>query len=89
MWEMMALFTEQRGKYIMKRVRCQSGIYGYQCRLRESYTDFEQWRNYSRVFGLAERLGYEIGNDGIEDAWNENPIIQGSVIPSDFKRIHE
>ena len=65
----------------MKRIICESGLTGYQRRLRKSYTDLEEWKSYSQTYGLAERLGF----DTAEEAWEANPIIEGSTNPSDFR----
>jgi hypothetical protein len=70
-------------KHNPKRVRCQSGIEGYQCRLQENYHDFEQFEAYAEMYGLHTRLGYKT----IKGAWKSNPVIQGSTIPSDFRRV--
>ena len=69
----------------IERVKCQSGIMGYQCRLQDSYDDVDEWFRYTNMFGLAKRLGYQ----NAYDCWIDNPIIQGSVIPTDFRIIHE
>jgi len=54
----------------------------WQARLRDNYdNDIEQWRAYAEVYGLHTRLGFET----IEEAWEANPLIQGSVHPADFK----
>ena len=67
----------------MKRVKCKSGLEGYECKLQESYSDMDEWLHYAQTFGLARRLGY----DNAVHAWDDNPTIQGSVIPSDFCRV--
>lgn len=67
----------------MKRVTCLSGIKGYQCKLRESYDSYSDFLEYSQLFGLAERLGY----DSALDAWRDNPTIQGSTVPGDFRAL--
>ncbi len=67
----------------MKIIRTKSGKRGWQCRLRENYNSFEEFKAYSEVFGLHVRLGYK----SCESAWKHNPIIQGSVSPSDFRRV--
>jgi hypothetical protein len=64
----------------MKIVKCKSGIKGWQCRLQKNYESFEEFKSYSETFGIAERLGFK----SPEEAWKKNPIIQGSVIPSDL-----
>ncbi len=54
----------------------------WQKRLRENYdNDFEQWMAYAETYDLHNRLGYATP----EDAWEHNPIIQGSTDPQDFK----
>jgi len=53
----------------------------YQCRLRHNCKDFEEFQNCSDIYGLAERLGF----DSAREAWDANPVVQGSTIPSDYK----
>ncbi len=54
----------------------------WQARLRDNYdNNFEQWQAYAEIYGLCERLGF----DSPEEAWEANPVIQGSVNPADFK----
>ena len=65
-----------------KRVVCQSGITGGQRHLRDDYEDIEEFRGYSRMYGIAKRLGFR----SVKAAWNTNPLIEGSVIPSDLRR---
>ncbi len=67
----------------MKRIICQSGLMGWECRLRENDTDHEEWKAYSQTYNLAGRLGF----DTAEEAWESNPLIEGSVNPSDFRRV--
>jgi len=67
----------------MKRVKCQSGLSGWQSRLRPVYESFDEFEAYSELYGIHGRLGYS----SPEEAWEANPIVQGSVIPSDFKKI--
>ena len=65
------------------RVRCKSGIEGWQCSLRKNYDSFSQFKYYSEMYGLHLRLGYK----SAKNAWRANPLIQGSVIPSDFRKV--
>lgn len=65
----------------MKQVKCKSGLTGYQCRLQENYSNFEEFEAYSETYGVATRLGYE----SAKKAWEANPIIQGSTNPSDLR----
>ncbi len=54
----------------------------YRCRLRDNYdNDFEKFDAYAEMYGLHTRLGFET----TEEAWEANPMIQGSVIPEDFR----
>ena len=66
-----------------KRVRCQSGIMGWQGRLRDQYTSIEPFRCYAEMYGLHLRLGFK----SVEEAWETNPLIQGSIDPSDYSRV--
>jgi hypothetical protein len=52
-------------------------------RLHHTYSSFEEWESYSETYGLAFRLGY----DTAQEAWDENPMVQGSTNPSDFKKV--
>jgi hypothetical protein len=67
----------------MKRVKCKSGIKGWQGRIQESYSSFDEFSKYAEIFGLHTRLGYATPYE----AWMANPIIQGSVNPSDFCKV--
>jgi hypothetical protein len=67
----------------MKTVTCKSGIKGWQGRLRSVYVSFSEFADNSDMYGLAERLGFSSS----EEAWDKNPIIQGSINPEDFRAI--
>lgn len=54
----------------------------WQAFLRDNYSTREEWTSHSDTYGLAERLGYA----SADEAWNENPFIQGSTNPADFGR---
>ena len=64
------------------RRKMPSGLEGWVSRLRANYFDFEEWVHYSDMYGLAVKLGYQTATT----AWKENPIICGSVNPSDYGR---
>jgi len=64
-----------------KRVICKSGIGGWQGKLQEQYNCFEEFKSYSDIYGLASRLGYTSS----KEAWKKNPLIRGSVVPSDYE----
>lgn len=65
----------------MKKVKCESGIEGWEGYLKSVYDSKEEFLNYDEIYGIAKHLGY----DDPEDAWRANPLVQGSVIPSDLK----
>ena len=67
----------------MKQVKCQSGLVGWQSRLRSVYNSYDEFENYSKIYGIHSRLGY----DTAEAAWEANPVVQGSVIPSDYRKV--
>ena len=64
----------------MKQVKCKSGITGWESRLRKVYDTYDQFRRLSEFYGLHTRLGYKTP----KGAWRSNPVIRGSVIPSDY-----
>jgi hypothetical protein len=66
---------------LRRRVRCQSGLMGERSRLQSRYSSLEEWQNYSEVYGLANRLGY----DSAAQAWANDPVIESSVKPEDFR----
>ena len=54
----------------------------WKARLQATYNDdFEYFTHYDDVYGIARRLGFR----DAKEAWEVNPIIQGSVDPKDFK----
>lgn len=56
---------------------------GWQGKLQENYNSFEEFDSYCDIYHLHERLGYET----TEEAWADNPTVQGSVNPSDFRKV--
>jgi len=70
--------TDLSEKLVM--IICKSGLQGWQCHLRDIYNNFAEWEAYSTMYGLYLKLGYQTP----EEAWDNNPIIQGSTIPSDY-----
>lgn len=62
------------------RIKCKSGINGWRNRLQLNYTGFDEFQQYAELYGLHTRLGFET----VKQAWDANPIIEGSVNPSDF-----
>jgi len=66
------------------RVKTQSGLVGWRQRLKAVYKrDFEAFASYCKYFGNHRRLGF----DSPKQAWNANPVIEGSVNPSDYRRV--
>ena len=54
----------------------------WKARLQSVYESKEEWLAYSEIYGLANRLGYADANR----AWDENPMVQGSTNPRDYRR---
>lgn len=67
----------------MKRVICRSGLRGWQARLRSVYSSFEEFSSYCELYGNHTRLGYA----SPVTAWRANPVVQGSVNPTDYRRV--
>ena len=65
------------------RVKCKSGITGWRNRLRKNYADYGEFEYYSNLRGLHTRLGYK----SPKTAWRYNPMVEGSVNPSDFRKV--
>jgi len=68
-----------------KRVVCQSGITGCQCRIQERYDSFAEFVQYNAMFAIAKRLGFDTANE----CWLMNPLIQGSTEPSDLRVVED
>lgn len=64
---------------------CRSGLRGWREHLHDVYGSLESFRNWNEVYGLAERLGFP----DADAAWNENPMIEGSVDPSDYRVVRD
>lgn len=68
----------------MKRVKTKrSGINGYQCRLQDSYDNYQQFKALAEMYGIHTRLGYKT----VKGAWQRNPMVEGSVIPADLRKV--
>jgi hypothetical protein len=65
------------------QVQCRSGLKGWQARLRKIYSSLAEFVTYCSIYNNHARLGYATP----ETAWRANPIIQGSVNPSDYRRV--
>jgi uroporphyrinogen-III decarboxylase len=49
-------------------------------KLQSEYGNFETFKDYSDVYGVCHRLGF----NNAQEAWDNNPMIGGSVNPCDF-----
>jgi hypothetical protein len=67
----------------VKRVKCRSGLTGWQCRLRDNYKSCEEWEQYAELWGLYLKLGYKTP----QSAWRANPVVQGSVSAADYCKV--
>ena len=65
------------------RVRCDSGLMGWQGKLRKNYLSLADFKIYCEAYSIHKRLGYNTP----EAAWKENPTIMGSVLPADFRKV--
>ena len=64
----------------MKKIQCPSGEWGWQCKLQRNYKDFEEFKAYSDLYNLEQRLGF----GSCQEAWDANPEVMGSTKPEDF-----
>ena len=67
----------------MKKYRCKSGLTGWCGNVRNQYANFDEFAGYAETYGLPTRLGFDFA----EAAWEANPIVEGSVNPTDY-RLH-
>ena len=65
----------------MKTIKCKSGVRGWQDHLQKGYDSLEEFKGYCENYNLHTRLGF----DTPEEAWEANPVVEGSVNPSDFR----
>lgn len=68
---------EQISAYMMGLERSKKS---WKDKLQNTYESFDEFQAYDEVYGLAERLGFETA----EQAWEANPMTQGSTNPEDF-----
>lgn len=69
----------------MKHVKCKSGMHGWSYRLQENYSSYREFSGYCRMYAIHTRIGYS----SMKQAWKDNPIMRGSVLPSDLQRFDE
>lgn len=67
----------------MRHIRCRSGLRGWQARLRDVYSTFTEFADYCFIYNNHARLGFS----SPDEAWEANPVVQGSVNPADYRRI--
>lgn len=67
----------------MKRIKTRSGISGWQEKLQKVYSSFEEFVWYCETYGIHKQLGFK----SIKKCWEANPIMSGSVVPGDLKRV--
>ena len=67
----------------MKHVTCKSGLRGWQSKFQKVYSSFEEFEMVCNIYNIHIRLGYLTPRA----AWNDNPVIQGSVNPSDLCKV--
>jgi hypothetical protein len=65
------------------KVKCKSGIWGWRGHLRGNYDSFGDFKYWCDIRAIHTRLGYKTP----ETAWRANPLIEGSVNPSDLRRV--
>jgi hypothetical protein len=65
----------------MRRVKCISGTIGWQDKLQKVYGSLDEFREFANFYGIYKRLGFV----SVKDAWDANPVIQGSTNPIDFR----
>lgn len=67
----------------IKNIITKSGARGWRSKLQDVYRDLTEFRAYCEIYGIHTRLGYRT----VIGAWRNNPTIQGSIYPSDLRRV--
>lgn len=67
----------------MKRVQCRSGLRGWQAKLQDVYSSYSEFADFCFIYNNHARLGFS----SPEKAWEANPVVQGSVNPSDYRKV--
>jgi len=67
----------------MKHVKTQSGLTGWRGRLQDNYVHLAEFKSYSELYDLHHRLGFRTA----KAAWESNPVVEGSVNPTDFRKV--
>ena len=69
----------------MKRIKTKSGLSGWQERLHKVYHNYEEFVWYCENYGIHKQLGFK----SIKRCYNANPLMSGTVVPGQLKRIKE
>ena len=64
-----------------KIVICKSGEKGVRQNLNEIYDNFKDFELYDSKFNITQRLGYK----SKYKLWRDNPVVEGSSNPDDFR----
>jgi hypothetical protein len=67
----------------IKNIITTSGHRGWQAKLQDVYVDFAEFLAYCVIYKIHTRLGYRTAIG----AWKSDPVIQGSIFPSDLRRV--
>ena len=65
------------------RVKSLSGLRGWRQRLQGVYRNFSEFLAYCGVYNNHVTLGYKTE----EEAWRDNPIVEGSCSLSDYRNV--
>lgn len=60
-----------------------TGLTGWRNNLQNIYRDFREFKSCCDIYGLHERLGYR----NPKEAWDANPVIEGTVDPQDYRNV--
>ena len=53
---------------------------GWNDKLHNVYSNFDEWKAYSETYGLHRKLGF----DSPKEAWENNPHVKGGVNPAEY-----
>ena len=76
-------YMERMVDSVKHNVKCKSGLHGWQGRLHEVYNSLDEFEAYCNLRQIHIRLGFT----SITRCWEANPVVQGSVNPSDLRRV--
>jgi len=65
------------------KVKCKSGLMGWRMKLQKLYKTIDEFKYCCEMYSIHTRLGYKTP----KTAWLKNPLIEGSVDPSDFRKV--